>query len=108
VPVGPLADLLMLDTRLSGREEPAAGRRPVLGVLRRDRALLGPEQWEWLEAALGQPAAAPARPWALVASQVVTAPIHLLATGGVVSGAIGRRLGAVGGGLIVNSGQWDG
>ncbi|HYT38951.1 MAG TPA: alkaline phosphatase D family protein, partial [Acidimicrobiia bacterium] len=40
----------------------------------------------------------------LVASQVVMAPIHLLAAGG----SVGRRLGAVGGGLVVNSGQWDG
>jgi alkaline phosphatase D len=101
VRLGPLADLLLLDTRLAGREEPAAGRRPVLGVRRRDRALLNPEQWRWLEGELG-PAAAGR--WSLVASQVVVAPIHLLAAGG----AVGRRLGAVGGGLIVNSGQWDG
>jgi alkaline phosphatase D len=101
VQVGPLADLVMLDTRLSGRERPAAGRRPVVGIRRRDRALLGPEQWRWLEETLGP---GPGRPWTLVTSQVVTAPIHLLAAGG----AVGRRLGAVGGGLIVNSGQWDG
>jgi alkaline phosphatase D len=105
VPLGPLADLLMLDTRLSGRESPAAGRRPVLGLRRRDRALLGPAQWEWVQGALAQ---APGRPWTLVASQVVTAPIHLLATGGAVGRRIGRPLGAVGGGLIVNPGQWDG
>jgi alkaline phosphatase D len=97
---GPLADLMLLDTRLVGRDAPAAGRRPVVGVHRRDRALLGPEQWHWLEEDF---AGAGAR-WALVASQVVVAPVHLLALGGL----LGRRLGAVGGGLIVNSGQWDG
>ena len=101
VPLGPLADLLMLDTRLIGRERPAAGRRPVVGVRRRDRSLLGPAQWEWLADALGAEAGGR---WALVASQVVMAPIHLLAS----SGPVGRRLGAVGGGLIVNPGQWDG
>jgi alkaline phosphatase D len=105
VPLGSLADLLLLDTRLSGREAPAAGRRPVLGVRRRNRALLDPAQWEWLEAALDPRTA---DRWALVASQVVMAPIHLLATGGATGAAIGRRLGAVGGGLIVNPGQWDG
>jgi alkaline phosphatase D len=100
VRLGPLADLIMLDTRLVGRERPAAGRRPVVGVRRRDRALLNPEQWEWLEDELD----GETDRWTVVASQVVMAPIHLLAAGG----AAGRRLGAVGGGLIVNSGQWDG
>jgi alkaline phosphatase D len=101
VPLGPLADLVLLDTRLAGRESPVAGRRPVLGVRRRNRTLLGPEQWKWLEGELGP---GPAGRWALVASQVVVAPIHLLAQ----RSALARRLGGVGGGLIVNSGQWDG
>jgi alkaline phosphatase D len=104
VRLGPLADLLLLDTRLDGRERPAAGRRPVLGIRRRDRKLLGAEQWAWLDATLSPEHAARPAAWALVATQVVAAPIHLLAAGG----RIGRRLGAVGGGLVVNSGQWDG
>jgi phosphodiesterase/alkaline phosphatase D-like protein len=123
VQLGPLADLVLLDTRLVGRERPAAGRRPVVGVRRRDRALLDRAQWTWLEETLGSGAAGevggrrdevPTRSpgtvptdrqrWALVASQVVMAPIHLLAA----RGGLGRRLGAVGDGLIVNSGQWDG
>jgi alkaline phosphatase D len=105
VPLGPVADLLLLDTRRSGRDRPVAGRRPVVGVRRRDRSLLGPAQWEWLEAAL---ASGRGRPWALVASQVVTAPVHLVAATGPLGRVLGRRLGAVGGGLIVNPGQWDG
>ncbi|HET9772058.1 MAG TPA: alkaline phosphatase D family protein, partial [Acidimicrobiia bacterium] len=104
VPLGGLADLILLDTRLDGRERPAAGRRPVLGVRRRDRRLLGAAQWEWLEAGLSPRTGPGPAPWALVATQVVAAPIHLLAAGG----RLGRRLGAVGGGLVVNSGQWDG
>lgn len=103
VRLGPLADLVLLDTRLVGREAPAAGRRPVVGVRRRDRALLGPDQWKWLEETLGSGSTDRDR-WALVASQVVMAPIHLLAT----TGGFASRFGAVGGGLIVNSGQWDG
>jgi alkaline phosphatase D len=100
VRLGPLADLVMLDTRLAGRERPVAGRRPVLGVRRRNRTLLSPTQWEWLEEEL----AGETDRWTLLASQVVVAPIHLLA----LDGRLGRRVGAVGGGLIVNSGQWDG
>jgi alkaline phosphatase D len=103
VRLGHLADLVMLDTRLIGRERPVAGRRPVIGVRRRNRSLLGAAQWEWLEETLRLEGASRGR-WALVGSQVVMAPIHLVAAGG----AVGRRLGAVGGGLIVNSGQWDG
>src|SRR2546423_8517917 len=49
VRLGGLADLLLLDTRLVGRDRPAAGRRPVLGIRRRNRSLLGPAQWAWLE-----------------------------------------------------------
>jgi alkaline phosphatase D len=100
VRLGRLADLVMLDTRLAGRERPAAGRRPVVGVRRRNRTLLSQEQWEWLEEEL----AGESGRWTVLTSQVVVAPIHLLAAGG----AAGRRLGATGGGLIVNSGQWDG
>ena len=100
VPLGGLAELFLLDTRLVGRERPVAGRRPVIGVRRRDRRLLNPAQWAWLEDDL---LTGPA-PWALVASQVVMAPIHLVPAGG----RLGRALGAVGGGLVVNSGQWDG
>jgi alkaline phosphatase D len=100
VRLGSLADLVMLDTRLEGRERPVAGRRPVVGVRRRDRALLSARQWAWLE---GEFSGETGR-WTLLASQVVVAPIHLLAAGG----ALLRPLGAVGGGLIVNSGQWDG
>ena len=102
VRLGTLADLVMLDTRLAGRERPAAGRRPVVGMRRRDRGLLNPEQWEWLEAELA--GGATGARWTLLASQVVVAPIHLLAA----EGALGRLLGATGGGLIVNPGQWDG
>jgi len=100
VRLGPLADLVMLDTRLEGRERPAAGRRPVVGVGRRNRSLLSPRQWAWLEDELS----AGGERWTLLASQVVVAPIHLLAARGILA----RRMGAVGGGLIVNSGQWDG
>src|SRR6185295_5593135 len=99
VQLGPLADLVLLDTRLEGRERPVAGRRPVVGVRRRDRALLSPRQWAWLEEELS----GETDRWTLLGSQVVVAPIHLLADGGLA-----RRLGSVGGGLIVNSGQWDG
>jgi alkaline phosphatase D len=87
VRLGNIADLLMLDTRLAGRDRPAAGRRPVLRIWDRRRHLLGKAQWRWLERELGRSGAG----WRLVASQVMVAPV-----------AVGP------GRLGVNPGMWDG
>ncbi|MGH8972617.1 MAG: alkaline phosphatase D family protein [Acidimicrobiia bacterium] len=87
VRLGNVGELLILDTRLAGRERPAAGRRPVLRVWDRRRGLLGRAQWRWLEAELRRPGAG----WRVVASQVMVAPVAV---------APGR--------LGINSGMWDG
>jgi alkaline phosphatase D len=87
VRLGNIADLLMLDTRLAGRDRPAAGRRPVLRIWDRRRKLLGKAQWRWLESELGRAGAG----WRVVASQVMVAPVAV---------APGR--------LGINSGMWDG
>ena len=88
--LGPLADLVLLDTRMIGRDEPVLNSdRPVLKVRPEPRSLLGDEQWRWLE---GQLSASSSR-WLLVANQVMMAPLRAL---------------NVAGGLGVNGGQWDG
>ncbi|MGH9036461.1 MAG: alkaline phosphatase D family protein [Acidimicrobiia bacterium] len=87
VRLGNLCELLVLDTRLAGRERPAAGRRAVVRVWDRRRKLLGKAQWRWLEGELAKPAPG----WRLVASQVMVAPVAV---------APGR--------LGVNPGMWDG
>ena len=87
VRLGNLGELLILDTRLAGRERPAAGRRAVVRVWDRRRQLLGKAQWRWLEAELSRATAG----WRLVASQVIVAPVAV---------APGR--------LGVNPGMWDG
>ncbi|MDQ3946159.1 MAG: alkaline phosphatase D family protein [Actinomycetota bacterium] len=87
VRLGNLGQLLILDTRLAGRERPAAGRRAVVRVWDRRRQLLGKAQWRWLERELSRPAAG----WRLVASQVMVAPVAV---------APGR--------LGINPGMWDG
>ena len=88
--LGPLADLVLLDTRVVGRDRPAVNaRRPVWRVGSQHRALLGEEQWRWLE---GEVSESTAR-WLLVGSQVMMAPLPGL---------------NVAGGLGVNAGQWDG
>jgi len=87
VRLGNLCELLVLDTRLAGRDRPAAGRRAVVRVWDRRRKLLGRAQWRWLEGELRRSAPG----WRLVASQVMVAPVAV---------APGR--------LGVNPGMWDG
>jgi len=90
VRLGPLGDLVLLDTRLIGRDRPLNdGRGPAVRVARRDRALLGEAQWEWLD----QEVTASTARWLLVCNQVMLAPLPLL---------------RVGSGLGVNASQWDG
>ncbi len=84
---GDLADLALLDTRLIGRDEPVGrGKGVVVKVSDTGRSILGAPQREWLAAEM---AASTAR-WRLVGSQVVVAPIPLVA------------------GRLLNPGQWDG
>ena len=88
--LGPLGDLVMLDTRVAGRDRPVNdGVRPALRVGHRERSLLGHEQWGWLDAAVRESAGR----WLLVGNQVMMAPLHVL---------------GVAGGLGVNASQWDG
>jgi len=88
--LGSLADLVLLDTRLVGRDRPATdARRPVWTPGRLPRGLLGEHQWRWLEA---EASASTAR-WLLVGNQVMMAPLRLLNASG---------------GIGVNPSQWDG
>ncbi|HWC12686.1 MAG TPA: alkaline phosphatase D family protein [Acidimicrobiales bacterium] len=99
--LGDLVDLTVLDTRLAGRDRPAAeGERPVAAI-GRERSLLGAEQWAWLRAELRSSSAR----WHVLANQVMVAPLRVLDIPGPL-----RRLvpGLVAGGVGVNSGQWDG
>jgi len=88
--LGPLADLVMLDTRLAGRDRPADNGKAVLKLGNPDRALLGEGQWRWLE---GQLVTAARPRWLLLGNQVVLAPVRAL---------------GLAGGLGVNPSQWDG
>ena len=91
--LGALGDLVLLDTRLVGRDCPAAGaHRPVWRLQNEDRSLLGEEQWQWLEAQAAATRASNSR-WLLLGSQVMMAPLRLL---------------NVAGGVGLNPSQWDG
>jgi len=72
--LGDLAELIILDTRLAGRERPAqAGKRAVTTILVRDRSLLGDEQRAWLADQLRRPTR-----WRLLANQVMLVPLRLV------------------------------
>ena len=90
VRLGPLGDLVMLDTRLVGRDRPAHdGQGPQLRIEYPGRSLLGDTQWRWLAGEVGASTAQ----WLLVGNQVMLAPLRAL---------------NVAGGLGVNASQWDG
>lgn len=81
---GPLADLMMLDTRLEGRAEQVA---PTSLELRDScRQLLSDTQWQWLH---GELDADPAPQWTIFGQQVMLAPLRIAD-------------------LPLNTDQWDG
>jgi alkaline phosphatase D len=79
---GDLADLMMLDTRLAGRDQQAAAG-DVAAMESRSRQLLGRAQEEWLSENLRDSVAA-GKPWQLLGQQVMFAP---QAPGGTPAGS---------------------
>lgn len=104
VPVGDLAELLLLDTRLSGRDQQAGdeGTKPLRDP---DRSMLGDEQRAWLRDRLADTS----RPWAVVASGVVVNEISLPMdpVGSAVNPAIPNGY-ALLDGMAIHDDQWDG
>ena len=85
---GDLADLLMLDTRIEGRELQVP-RTDVTALERTSRQLLGRTQEEWLFENLRDSTAA-GKPWQVLGQQVMFAP------------QVAR------GGAVLNADSWDG
>jgi alkaline phosphatase D len=69
---GDLADVMMLDTRIDGRDSPVA-RTDTAGLARASRQLLGTAQEEWLLENLSDSAAA-GKPWQILGQQVMFSP----------------------------------
>lgn len=69
--IGDLADLVMVDTRLAGRDE-QVDRTNILAVEDPRRSLLGPAQEGWLEGELAESARAKTR-WQILGQQVMFA-----------------------------------
>jgi alkaline phosphatase D len=69
---GDLADLMMLDTRIEGRDVQAA-RKDVAQIEQVSRQLLGSTQEEWLFESLRDSTAA-GKPWQILGQQVMMSP----------------------------------
>ena len=97
---GSLVDLMMVDARLIGRDREVSGPasddpRPANPQEINDsmRTILGAAQFQWLEAQLS---ASTAR-WKLLINQMLVSQLHA---------APGLK--AAGGGVVINTDQWDG
>lgn len=91
--IGDLARLIMLDTRLWGRDEPVGGATAQMDRFDEERTLLGQDQEMWL---VDQLTESPAQ-WQILGQQVMFGQLKVS----------GRPL-AEGGGNVVNMDQWDG
>jgi alkaline phosphatase D len=70
---GDLADLIMLDTRLVGRDQQAASRDDIAAIESPTRSILGRAQEDWLRGELVESTRAGTR-WQLLGQQVMFAP----------------------------------
>ena len=104
VALGDLAELVLLDTRLSGRDR-QAGDEDSKSLHDPTRSLLGDEQRAWLQ----ERAADVSRPWMVLVTGVVVNEIDLPlpAAAGMVNALLPNGYDAVDG-KILHDDQWDG
>jgi len=91
IPMGPLVDLIMIDTRLEGRDEQVGVTSPEIDDA--NRTILGSAQKQWLKNQLSTSTAQ----WKIVGNQVMFAPLMLPAVPFILPN-----------GSILNADQWDG
>jgi alkaline phosphatase D len=78
VQVGDLAELVVMDTRIDGRDQ-QAGDEGAPPLRAEDRAMVGPAQRVWLEERIRDRS----RRWCLLASQVTISPMRLPVADGI-------------------------
>ena len=102
--LGALADLVLIDTRLEGRDRQVDGDAPdvAAAVADPDRHLVSPAQMDWLT---GQLTGSSAR-WRLLANQVMLAPARLEVPD--LMAPVAGRIALVADGEVLNPDQWDG
>jgi alkaline phosphatase D len=101
--LGKLADLVVLDTRIWGRDRQArTGEELTSGAS--TRQLLGEDQARWLTEQL----AGDRKPWTVLANQVMFHPLRVPSLGDSLDGVFEERNFLVADGVAVNPDQWDG
>lgn len=103
-PIGDLAELILIDSRLVGRDCQASvpGARSIDDP---DRTILGAAQMAWLQERLADAS----RPWALVANGVVVNPIPMeLPFGRLSRPLLPEGYVAMADGRVLRDDQWDG
>ncbi len=103
VPIADLAEVLLLDTRLSGRDQ-QAGDEGAPALDDPDRSLLGDDQRAWLQERLADVD----RPWAVVASGVVVNDVTLPVPALPGINVLLPNGYAVLDGQVLHDDQWDG
>ena len=81
---GGLADLFMLDTRITGRDEQVPIAKDVAAIERASRQLMGAAQEEWLFGGLRDSVRAK-RPWQILGQQIMFSPQTPLGAAGVAT-----------------------
>lgn len=104
LPLGGVADLILLDTRHDARDEPVSGDDDgaALALASSDRQLISEDQRDWLTATL----ASSTTVWRVVGNQVVLTPLAFRLPDALASLAGG--LGTTFDGKVVNPDAWDG
>jgi alkaline phosphatase D len=91
IPMGPLVDLIMIDTRIEGRDQEVGATDPAIDDP--NRTMLGATQKQWLKEQLSGSSAQ----WKIIGNQVMFAPLELPAIPIIFPN-----------GGIINADQWDG
>lgn len=105
LPLGSLADLLLLDTRFEGRHEQVDASTPEPEAVLTDptRRLMSDAQWQWLEDRLRDRNGR----WVVLGNQVMLSPLTVSDVPQPLL-AIARGIGTVIGDTVLNPDQWDG
>jgi alkaline phosphatase D len=104
LPLGDLAEVVVLDTRIPGRDEQAGDSPEAKDLFAEDRSLLGEEQRAWAHERLHDRT----RPWSLLATAVTLGPLTLPVPAGSMVDPLLPGGYAIVDGVARCTDEWDG
>lgn len=102
--LGDLAEIVVLDARLGGRDEALDSAGGDSEIESPDRKMLSPEQWEWATERIGDRT----RPWTIVSSQIPVSEMRLPMPDSVDVDSLLPEGYTVMDGVGICTDQWDG